>query len=46
MACRDPTLLDLLQEKGWISTHTDPALLYRDVDGTREFISVYVDDLL
>ena len=40
------TLLDLLREKGWISTHTDPALLYRDVDGTREFISVYVDDLM
>ena len=40
------TLIDLLKSKGWISTQTDPALMYRDVDGVREFISIYVDDLM
>ena len=40
------TLIDLLKSKGWVSTQTDPALMYRDVDGVREFISICVDDLM
>ena len=40
------TLIDVLVENGWNATHSDPALMFRDVEGVREFLSVYVDDLM
>ena len=40
------TMIEHLQTKGWRSTAFDPALLVREVDGEREMLCLYVDDVL
>ena len=40
------TMIEHLESKGWTSSAFDPALLMREVDGQREMLCLYVDDVL
>ena len=40
------TMIEHLQGKGWVSSAFDPALLIREVNGEREMLCLYVDDVL